>query len=325
MPDDIWYGGDCETRIGRRPSKDVAPVAWRSAEFLTLTINPNQERRERNKLGNPGIRKNPLDPTRSRKGFFRLAAELVLDADTRQLPIYLAAGMGGALAPTENADNPELTDHVFESGSKAEQYFDIVVKVGDTDFRLYEGLTIAQISTQFTGENTQDFNLNISLQGMRRQRLAAWPAGAVAAIPSEGAVLRALFTVDGEAASNMLGGSFSFSRTLQEGIYLSATPTISSLRPNGAQHSGSANYRAIGKDFDVMEEDETPFAAAFDLLGVLAGHQIRLEHPQAQLSASPLPINGAGAIERTLNWTPYQTGGAAAARITVTNDVESYA
>lgn len=325
MPDDIWHGGDCETRIGRRLDKDTAPLSWRAAEFLTLTINPTQERRERNKLGNPAIRKNPLDPTRSRKGFFRLAAELVLDADTRQLPIWLAAGMGGALAPTENADDPDLFDHVFESGSKVEQYFDIVVKVGDNDFRLYEGLTIGQISTQFTGENTQDFNINISLQGMRRKRLNAWPAGAVAAIPTEGAVLRALFTVDGDAASNILGGSFSFGRTLQEGIFLSATPTISSLRPNGAQHSGSANYRAIGKDFDIMEEDETPFAAAFDLLGVIDGHLIRLEHPQAQLSASPLPINGAGAIERTLNWTPYQTGAAGAARITITNDIETYA
>lgn len=325
MPDDIWYGGDCETRIGRRPDKDTAPLSWRSAEFLSLTVTPTQERRDRTKLGNPAIRKNPLDPTRSRKGFFRLAAELVLDADTRQMPIWLAAGMGGALAPTENAGDPDLFDHVFESGSKAEQYFDIAIKVGDNDIRLYEGMTLSQISTQFTGENTQDFNLNISLQGMRRRKLNAFPVGAAAAIPSEGPVLRALFKVDGVAATNMLGGSFSFSRTLQEGIFLSATPTISSLRPNGAQHAGSANYRAIGADFDVKEEDEVPFAAAFDLLGVLAGHLIRLEHPQALLSASPMPITGAGAIERTLNWTPYQTAAAAAARITITNDVETYA
>jgi hypothetical protein len=325
MPNDIWDGGDCETRIGRRPDKDTAPLSWRSAEFLSLTVTPTQERRERTKLGNPAIRKNPLDPTRSRKGFFRLAAELVLDADTRQLPIYLAAGMAGALAPTENAENPELFDHVFESGAKGEQYFDLVVKVGDTDFRHYIGLTLAQLSTQFTGENTQDFNINISLQGLSRKRLTAWPAGAVVAIPSEGPVLRALFTVDGVPATNMLGGNFSLGRTLQEGIFLSATATISRLRPNGAQHSGSANYRAIGKDFDVMEEDETPFAPAFDLLGVIEGHLIRLEHPEAYLSASPLPISGTGAIERTLNWTPNQTAAAAAARITITNDIETYA
>lgn len=324
MPDDIWHGGDCETRIGRRPNKDTAPTTWRAVEFLSLTVTPNQERRERNKLGNPAIRKNPLDPTRSRKGFFRLAAELVLDADTRQLPVFLAAGMGGALAPTENADDPDLFDHVFESGSKAEQYFDIVIKVGDTDYRHYEGLTIAQISTQFTGENTQDFNLNISLQGLRRNRLVAWPSGTVASIPSEAPVLRAIFRVDGVAATNTLGGSFSYSRTLQEGIYLSATPTISTLRPNGAQHSGSANYRAIGADFDLKEENEVPFSAAFVLLGVAAGHAIQLEHPEALLSASPMPITGAGAIERTLNWSPHQTSAASAARITITNDIETY-
>ena len=82
-------------------------------EFLTLTISPSQEWRERTKLGNPAIRKNVLDPTRPRKGFFRLTGELVLDADTRQLPIWLRAGLG---APVSTA-NGDLFDHLFESGS----------------------------------------------------------------------------------------------------------------------------------------------------------------------------------------------------------------
>jgi len=321
MPNDIWYGGDCETRIGRRPDLNTAPTAWQAVEFLTLTITPSQEWRPRNKLGNPGIRKNVLDPTRPRKGFFRLAGELVLDADTRQLPIWLRFGMG---APAAAVENGLLFDHVFESGSKAEQYFDIAIKVGDNDVRVYEGLTIAQISTQFTGETTQDFNINISLAGLRRRRAAAFPAGTVAPAPAEAPILRALFKVNTTATDNMLSGSFSYSRTLQDGIYLSATPTMSSLRPNGAQHSGSASYRAIGLTFDVMEEDETTFAAAFDLLGVVEDHLIRLEHPQALLSPSPMPIDGVGAIERTLNWSPYQTAAAGAARIVITNDVETY-
>lgn len=321
MPNDIWYGGDCETRIGRRPDLNTAPTTWQAVEFLTLTISPSQEWRPRPKLGNPGIRKNVLDPTRPRKGFFRLTGELVLDADTRQLAIWLRYGMGAPLAPVENGD---LFDHVFESGSKAEQYFDLAVRVGDNDIRIYEGLTFSQISTQFTGESTQDFNINISLAGLRRNKATVWPTGAVTPCPVEAPILRAVFKVNGTAADNILSGNFSYSRTLQEGIYLSPTVNVSSLRPNGAQHSGSATYRAIGAAFDVMEESETTFAAAFDLLGVATDHLIRLEHPQALLAPSPIPIDGASAIERTLNWSPYQTAAASAARITITNDVEAY-
>lgn len=321
MPNDIWYGGDCETRIGRRPDLETAPTSWQAVEFLTLNINPAQEWRPRNKLGNPGIRKNVLDPTRPRKGFFRLTGELVLDADTRQLAVWLRYGMGAPLAAIENGD---LFDHVFESGSKAEQYFDLAVRVGDNDVRIYEGLTLSQISTQFTGESTQDFNFNISLAGLRRRKAAAFPAGVVTPAPAEAPVLRALFKVDGQAADNILSGSFSYSRTLQEGIYLSETVNVSSLRPNGAQHSGSATYRAIGASFDVMEEAETTFSAVFDLIGVAADHVISLQHPQALLAPSPLPIEGAGAIERNLNWSPYQTAAAAAVRIVITNDVENY-
>lgn len=321
MPTDIWYGGDAEARIGRRANLETAPTVWRNIEFLTLTVNPAQEWRERIKLGNPGIRKNVLDPTRPRKGFFRLTGELVVDADTRQLPLLLIAAMGPPAAAVVNDD---LYDHLFESGSKAEQYFDLAIRVGANDVRVYEGLTLAQLSIQFTGENTQDFNLNLSLAGLRRKTLTDFPAGMVEAAPTEAPILRALFEVDDVAASSMLGGSFSLTRQLQDGVFLSATPTVSSLRPNGAQHAGSANFRAIGAVFDQMEEEEDTFAAAFRLLGVRTGHQIVLKHPQALLAPAPLPINGPGQIERSINWSPYQTAEAAAAQILITNDVETY-
>lgn len=323
MPNDIWYGGDCETRIGRRPDLNTAPTSWQAVEFLSLTVNPSQEWRPRNKLGNPGIRKNVLDPTRPRKGFFRLSAELVLDADTRQLAIWLRYAMGSPVASTE-VEEDVLYEHAFESGSKAEQYFDLAIKVGDADVRIYEGLTLSQISTQFTGENTQDFNINISLAGLRRKKAAAFPAGTVAAAPAEAPVLRAVFRFDNVAADSILSGSFSYGRTLQEGIYLSPTVNVSSLRANGGQHSGTVSYRAIGADFDIREESETPFAASFDLVGVIEHHKISLQHPQALLAPSPLPVDGPGAIERTINWSPYQTASGAAARIVITNDVEQY-
>lgn len=322
MPADVWYGADCETRIGRRANRDTAPTTWQAVDFMSLTISPAQEWRERAKLGNPAARKNVLDPIKPRPGFFRLTGELVLDADTRSLPIWLRYAMGAPAAPV--AVGP-LFAHAFESGSKVEQYFDLAVKVGATDIRIYEGLTLAQLSTQFSGETTQDFNINLSLRGLRRTKLTTWPAGTLTAAPAEAPILRALFEVDDVAADNMLTGSFTYDRQLQEGIFLSATPTVSSNRPNGGTHSGSATYRAIGAVFDVLEESDTPFSAAIRFLGVVSNHQIRLEHPNALLAPSPLPISGVGMIERTLNWSPYQTGADAAAVITITNDVAAYA
>lgn len=321
MPADVWYGGDCETRIGRRANLATPPATWQACDFMQLTVTPTQEWRERAKLGNPAVRSNVLDPTRPRKAFFRLTAELVLDADTRSFPIWLRYSMG---APTTSGSAAPYT-HVWASGAKDEQYFDLAVKVGPNDVRVYEGLTLSQFSSQVTGENTQDFNLNLSLRGLRRSKLTDFPTEEVNAAPAEAPLLRALFEVDDVAADNMLTGSFTYDRQLQEGIYLSATPTVSSNRPNGGSHSGSATFRAIGAVFDVMEEDDTTFEAAISYLGVVSGHKIRLEHPQALLQPSPLPIQGVGMIERTLNWAPYQTAAAAAARIVVTNDVASYA
>lgn len=322
MPNDVFHGGDCEIRIGRRANAASAPTAWQAIDFMTLTVNPTQERRDRPKLGDPAKRLNPLDPLHPRKGFFRLTAELVIDADSRALPIWLRYALG---APASAPEGEDHFAHVFASGQKTEQYFDIALKVGAADVRLFQGLTLSQISLQAGGENTQDFNINISLVGLSRDRVAAFPAGAVAPAPAEAPMLRALFKVDDVAATNMLTAGFSWDRQIQEGIYLSATPTISSLAPNGAAHSGTASFRAIGAVFDAMEEDDDPFAAAIDLLGVAAGHHILIDHPQALLAPSPMPIAGPGMVERSLNWAPYQTASSPALRITVVNDIADYA
>ncbi|MBX9707051.1 MAG: hypothetical protein K2X61_03860 [Caulobacteraceae bacterium] len=321
MPTDIWYGADCETRIGRRADAETAPTTWQAIDFMSLTVTPQQEWRERAKLGNPAARQNALDPIKPRKGFFRETAELTIDADSRFLPLWLRAGMGAPATVTASA----LYAHTWASGGKAQTYFDLAVKVGEDDIRVYEGLTLAQISASLTGENTQDFDINLSLRGLRRTRLSDWPAGTVTGAPAEAPMLRCLFEVDDVAADHFLSGQWSYDRQLQEGIYLSATPTVSDLTPNGGQHTGSATFRAIGAAFDVMEEEDTPFEAAFAYAGVVAGHKIRVEHPQALLAPSPLPVQGVGQIERSLNWSPYQTSSSPAFRIVVTNNIASYA
>jgi hypothetical protein len=326
MPADVWYGADCEIRIGRRANAATAPTTWQAAEFMQLTVNPTQERRERNKLGVPGTRHNSLDPIKSRKAFFRLTAELVLDLDSRQLPIWLRYAMGEPAAAVENTENAELFDHVWSSGSKAEQYFDIQVKVGAADVRIYEGLTLGTLAASVTGENTQDFDLNMSLRGLRRRKAAAFEGSAPTEVPAEAPMLRALYLVDDVAADNTLNASFTYDRALSEGLFLSPTPTISSNRPNaGSGHSMSATFRAVGATFDEIEEEDTIFSAAIDFIGVEEDHRIRLEQPQSMLAPGSLPISGAGMIERTFNSTGHQNASTPATVITVTNDQATYA
>ncbi len=238
------------------------------------------------------------------------------------MPLWLRYGIG---APTTTGASAPYA-HAWASGGKAEQYFDLAVKVGASDVRVYEALTLAQISGNVTGENTQDFDLNLSLRGLRRATpLTDFPAGDVADIPDEAPMLRCVFEIDDVAADAFLSGSFSYDRQLQEGVFLSATPTVSKNTPNGGAHSGSATYRAIGAAFDTMEVGQTVFEPAFAYAGVVSGHKIRIEHTHALLAPSPMPIQGPGMIERTLNWSPFQTADAPALRIVVTNDVASYA
>lgn len=324
MPGDIWFGPECEIRIGRRANAATPPTSsvWQAVEFMQLTVNPTQEWRERPKLGVPGKRQNVLDPIRPRKGFFRLTAELVIDMDSRQLPIWLRHSLGAPAAAVENGD---LYDHVWVSGVKAEMYFDLQVKVGANDVRIYEGLTLANVAANVGGENTQDFDGNLSLVGLSRRKVNAFEGNAPIACPAEAPILRAQYLVDDVAADNTLSATFSYNRALSEGLFLSTTPTVSSNRPTaGGGHTMSATFRAIGEAFDDIEADETVFASAINFLGVEEDHRIRFEQPQSMLAPAALPIAGAGMIERTFNSAGHQSDTVPASRITVTNDVASY-
>lgn len=319
--DDIFYGADCELRVGLRADLETAPTAWQSLEFVSLSVNPTQEQRERPKLGVPGSRHNALDPVAPRPGFFRLPMSLVIDADSRQLPIWLLLAMGD---PATEA-NGDLYDHVWSSGSKAERYFDLQLKVGASDVRIYEAITLGALSLQYTGENTQDFDITLALTGLRRRTASAFEGGSPTACPAEAPILRGLFLVDEVAADNMLSASFNYDRGLAEGIFLSATPTVSSNKPGKSAHTGSCSFRAVGGAFDELEVDGDPFGAGLDMIGVEEDHRILFEHPQAILAPSPLPIGpDGGMIERTFSWTGHQSSSTPATRITVTNDVATY-
>lgn len=320
MPADVYYGADCEIRVGLMADASTDPTAWFNLEFMSLTVNPTRERKARPKLGAP--RHNALDPTKPVPGFFKLAAELVLDADTRQFARWLRLGLG---APTTTGPSTGIYTHVWASGSKTPVYFALQVRTASNKVRIYRGFTIAALSAQGQGEQTRDYDISVSLRGLTRERIADFLGDPPAAVPAEATAHRVVTKIDGVAASNTMSASWSFDRQVAEDAFMTPVAALSGIRPNGGVHSGQAQIRAIGDAFDDMEEADTEFAACLSMLGVVSGHEIALEHPHALLNPGALAIAGPALIERTFSWVGHQDATTPASRITIKNDVASYA
>lgn len=326
MPQDVFYGRECEARYAIMPDAVTDPddADWLNLEFVSLTVTPTRERIARPKVGR--ATNNVLDPTKPIPGFLKLAAELVLDADTLGFALVLQAALGAA-ASTGPAGG--IYTHTWASGVKAPRYFALQLKfagdVSATPVRVYRGLTFAALSLQGTGEQVQNFDLSMSLRGLSRDRVADWLGDAPPALPAEAPCSRALFLVDSVAATNTLQTSWSWDRQIAEDAFLSSTPTLSGIRPGGGAATGSAQFRAIGDVFDDMEEDDTVFAAEVRMLGVTASHEIRFQHLQAMLAAPAVAIPGPALIQRDIAWTGHQVTAAPAVRVVVKNNVAAYA
>lgn len=318
---EVWYGSQCEARIGLMADAKTDPTKWHYLEYSSLTITPSQDRQERALMGRPT--ENKLDPIKSRKGFFKLAAELKIDADSRGLPLALMAAFG---APATTGPTSELYTHVWKSGVLAANYFALQIKTGADEVRIYRGLTGKAISIEGNGDNVSDFDISISLSGLTRAKTAAFSGDAPDAIFAQSPAQRVLFMANGEAAENIISATWQWEREIKEGAYLSQTPSLSALNPErGGSHTGQMQVRGIGASFDAIEEGDTVFKAAMQFVGMDTGHVILFEHPCAMLNPAAIAINGPGAIERTFGWTAHQDETNPATRITVTNDVAGYA
>lgn len=321
MPNDVFYGADAELRVGLMADKDTDPTAWSVLEFMQFTAAPATERKERPKLG--AARNNPLDPIKPRKGLSRVGLDVVLDADTVQLPRWLRETLG---PPTTGSVVGGIYPHVWTSGVVAPQYCAIQVRPnGSSKVYVYRGVTFGALAFSFTGEQTQDFDVQLSLKGLSRARIADWLSGTVTAAPAEAPVYRTVFRADGVAASNTLQASWTWDRQLAEDLFASTTATVSGLRPGGGTLSGTAKFRALAEAFEDMEEADQVFAPDVQMLGTATGHEVVLAHPHAELQPAQLAIQGAGLIERDWSWTGHQDASTPGARITVKNGVASYA
>lgn len=320
MPTDTYNGSDCELRIGIMASATSDPTAWHTLEFMSLSLTPQRARKARNKLGSP--RNNALDPIKPIAGFRRVMVDLVTDADSLQTPRLLRDLLG---APTTGAAVSSIYPHVWTSGAKVAALAALQLRTASGEIRVVRGLTLDALSVAVSGEQTQDFDLQWSLKGLSSDRIADWLSGTVAAVPAASPMYRAVFRVDGAAASNTLDAQWTYGRSLIEDVFLSTTADISGLRPGETGITGRARFRATAAAFDDLSEDDTVFAPDIQMLGVAASHVLKFEHPHAQLNSPPLSVPGGDIIERTVDWFGFQDADTPGVRITVNNSVASYA
>lgn len=321
MPNDVYYGSDLECRIGVMANANTDPTVWHKVELIKATFAPGRDRKARPKLGS--LRHNALDPIKPVDGFFRLSGDLVLDSDIHMLARVLRCVLG---APVTTGPASGLYTHTWASGSKTPALCAIQVRLGTTGkVRVYRGITLGAVSLQAGGEQVQDYDIQLGLRGLSRQRVADWLAGTINEVPSAAPANRAVFRANGVAASNTLTASWSYDRGLTEDAYLSPKAELSGLRPGSSTLTGSARFRAESAAFDDYEEAGDVLAVDIQLLGLVTGQEIRLEHPHAQLNAAPLAIEGPAEVERTFAWSAHQDTTTPGARIVIVSDVASYA
>lgn len=327
MANDVFYGADCELRLGLMADKDTMPTAWWNLEFNRLAITPNRTMVKRPRIG--AARDNKLDPLKARLGLERFTADLVVDGDTLMLGRWLRAFLG---APTTGAAVGGIYPHVWESGAKTEIYCAIAVRAGTDKVHVLKAVSLSSMSTQWGGENVQDFDIQTALMAINRTREDDWPSGTVTTVTTPAPILRGGLLINGTAADQVPSAGFTWDRNLQADAYANtgtASRLVNYLRPGSdPSHSGQATVRSFGTVYDVLGDgasnDTTDFSAEQRLIGVTTGHMLKLAHPTAQMAQLPLEV-GEGVIERQLSWTGHQVSDGPALTISLLNNVSSYA
>lgn len=320
MPNDIFYGSEAIARIGVMADQNSDPETWYFLEYKTITMTPDKGKTPRPLVGR--ALQNKLDPQKPRDGFFSLKGEIVIDADSRGLPRLLRAAFG---APSTTGPAAGIYTHAFASGGVNEVYFALQIQMG-AKVRVYRGLTGTALSFSGKGDQANNYDISISVQGLTRDTIDDWLGDDPAAIFAPAPAQRLIMKVGGTAASNILDASLNYTRKVSEGNYLSQTIATSELRPDAEnEHTGQCTVRAVGQAFDDLENADTPNDIVLQFTGLPAGHDIQIEHPLAILDAAPDKVDGPGLIERAWSWKAFQDASHAALLITVKNDNASYA
>jgi hypothetical protein len=318
MSNDPFYTQGAEIRVGLMADAATDPTAWENLEYVSLSLSPGRDERDRPLMGVP--LNNNLDDRETVAGLTRVSGEIVVPADTRQLARWLRLGYG---LPATAAATP-LFAHTWDSGVSTMRHFAIQVRMGAADIRVFRGMVLASLAMEAQGEQVDDFNVTLGLRGLREAKLTNWLAGTTTAVPAPAPVRRTVFTVDGVATARTMQSAFTYDRKIEDQIFLSQAAELAAVQAEGGMVSGSAQFRAVGLAYDTLESARTPFAASLLGYGKVANHKLELISPQALFAASPVAVDGPGQVERSWTWRGYQTSANPAARVRITNDVASY-
>lgn len=322
MPSDIFYGDDCQARIGIMADATTDPTVWNFLEFKTLNMTRDKGKAERPLVGR--TLNNKLDPIKKRNGLRRCRGELVIDVDSRGLALVLVNALG---QPTTTGPATGIYTHVWNSGNAAPVYFalQILRGSGSNKVRVYRGLTLASLSLDGKGDQANNFDISISVQGLDWDREDDWLGDDPADIFTPAPAVRAIMKLGGAAASNILSVQMNWNRKLAEGAFLSQTPRISELRPDkGHEHSGQCSVRAMAQAFDDLEDSDTENDIITQFTGLPTGHDIQIEHVLAVFEPAADKVDGPGLVERDFSWTAEQDATNAALKITIKNEVAAY-
>lgn len=319
MSTDIFFGQGAEVRVGLHPTPTTDPTAWFNLEVVRLSLQPGRDRRDRPLLGVP--LHNPLDQRKKVAGLEQVQGELVVPFDTRQLARWLALGWA---APVTTGTGPLYT-HSWASGVTTARQFALQLSYGASDIRIFRGLTISALSVDGQGEQVEDFDVRLSVRGVRSEDATAWLVGAVTAVPAQAPVRRVTFGVDGVDTARCDSAAWSVDRQVEAEVFLSATPVVSGVRPTDGVGTGSATFRSVGRVYDLLEAGDTAFAARFRGHGRVTNHQVDLGFPVARLAPSPRLVDGPGLVQRTWSFDAEQAATTPVATLAVTNDVVTYA
>lgn len=315
------YGSDVQLLVGSMANLSANPANWYSLEFMNAIMTPVRERKERPKLG--AARTNELDPIKPRDGFLKGNGSVVLDADARQLPLWLRIFLGPPA--TETGPTSGLYTHTWNTGLPAQYYGAIQAIAAGSQVRQFFGVAMESLSVNVTGEQANDIDISIALRWMSRARGSAL-SGTTVAYPTPSPMSRALLALGGAAAAQCKSASWAWNRKLEEDAFLSTTATLSALRPGiETGLTGSAHFLDDGETFDTDEETDAVIQPTVKLLGSVAGHEIDLAFNSALLQGIPIEIKGPDVIERDISFVGFQTSSLPGGTITITNDVPTYA
>jgi len=325
MSNDKFYGAEAEVRFGRMADATTDPATWYRLPFVSLTLNGQREQRPRPMLNT--ARHNSLDPQETQAGLYRLSGDLVVPADTRQLGRFLWLAFGNPVtAAVAGDEDPALYTHAWSSGAKTVNLFAAQVRIAPDKVRIYRGLTGNSLAFDVQGENVKDFDVSINLRGQSEADVADFIGAAPANMTPDAPLLRTVLKLDGGgAAPRALSARWSWDRAMREDLFLTAAPHIDGHSPQTTVLQGQATFRAMGVSYDDLEAAGASFDVTLGGIGSVADHAIDFRHEAVKFSRPPLAMQGPAEVERSWSWDGAQTAAAPAAKVTIKNDVASYA